>query len=242
MSENSTNHSKQYLLPTLVIVLIAFAGFQTWYMMDMKHKMDSLSSGNQLSQEKLANKIAQNNPVITQKKIATPAINKQQNQSSGNPSALAQNDDFFNQPFAAAGGNWDPYAEIERMQQNMDQMFNNAFGGFNGGSVFHSMFDNTGGLPQMDMQEDNSKYTITLNLPGTDENNISVNLDGQQLTVNGEQNLDQQKQDANGNVIFQQHHSGKFQRSFTLPEPVKPNSLITHVDDGVLTITVNKLG
>ncbi len=94
----------------------------------------------------------------------------------------------------------------------------------------------------MNVDEDNSQYTITLDLPGADQNNISVNLEGQQLTVSGEQSLDQQKKDSNGNVIFQERHSGKFQRSISLPESVKNNSLLTHVDNGVLTITVKKPG
>jgi HSP20 family protein len=240
MSENTTNQSRQYLLSILVIALIAFAGFQTWYMMDMKHKLDAISSGGQASSEKTTDTIAQNNSVIKQNKIDIPEPANQQGQSKKNAPQIAQNDNFFNHPFA--GGNWNPYAEIERMQRDMDRIFNNAFNGVDSAPLFQSMFDNTTALPQMNVEEDGSKYTITLDLPGADKNNLSVNLDGQRLTVSGEQNMDQQKQDANGNVIFQERHSGKFNRSITLPDPVRQNSLVTHVDNGVLTITVNKLG
>ena len=60
------------------------------------------------------------------------------------------------------------------------------------------------------------------------------------LTVNGEQYFNQQEKDAMGNVIFQEHRSGTFQRSLTLPEPVKQNGMETHVANGVLTITMPK--
>jgi HSP20 family protein len=128
----------------------------------------------------------------------------------------------------------------------MDEVFNNAFSGFNSSKDFQPLFRNNTAdniaSPQMKLKEDDKKYTVTVNLPGADEKNISVNLDGQQLTVSGEQDFSQQKKDAAGNVVFQQHRSGTFQRSITLPQPVKQNGMVTNVDNGVLTITVPKAG
>ncbi|MCG6937882.1 MAG: Hsp20/alpha crystallin family protein [Gammaproteobacteria bacterium] len=251
MSENNSTQPKHYLLYTLVILLVGIAGFQTWYLMSMKHHMDVLqgivSSENTGAMNHTAvaqtNSTAAKAPSVSQQIQNGLNAQMQPGQQSrpipADPPSLFD-DDFFNQPFA--GSNWNPYEEIERMQRHMDRVFNNAFGRFNNSPDFQHIFKESSSSPQMKVKEDDSKYTVTVNLPGADEKNISVNLDGQQLTVSGKQDISQQKKDAMGNVIFQERHSGSFQRSITLPEPVKENGMVTHVADGVLTITVPKVG
>ena len=174
-----------------------------------------------------------------QKNLNAQAQAGQQGQAIPADPPSVFDDDFFNQPFA--GQNWNPYEEIQRMQRDMDRMFNHAFSRFNSSPDFQQLFNQGVATPEMDVKEDDARYTVVVNLPGAEEKNISVNLDGQQLTVRGEQDFSQQKKDAMGNVIFQERHTGTFQRSITLPEPVKQNGMVTNVDHGVLTITVPKV-
>jgi len=267
MSENNTtqpqtqnqtqSNPKQYLLFALVILLVGVVGFQAWYMMSMKQNMEAIQSmvspGSNAAVTQTAqltdNTLASPSRSQTQSPVAkTPSVAQNIQKSlnaqaqAGQPQAGKQgqaipvdppsvfDDNFFNQPYT--GQNWNPYAEIERMQRDMDRMFNNAFSRF---------FKESAATPAMDVKEDDAKYTVIVDLPGADEKNISVNLDGQQLTVKGEQDFSQQKKDANGNVVFQERHTGTFQRSITLPEPVKQNGMVTKVDNGVLTITVPKV-
>ncbi len=256
MSENTQGHFKQYFITALIIFLVVIVGFQAWYMMSMNQRLDDIqskheaisgvtSSGSPASASNAT--VSQTPPVANAPSVTRQIPNnlnaQAQTGQQGHPIPLdppsAFDDDFFNHPFG--GGNWNPYAEIERMQRDMDRMFNNAFSRFNNSPEFHNLFEDSTSVPQMDVQEGDSEYTVILNLPGADEKNISVNLDGQQLTVRGEQDFDQQKKDAAGNVIFQERHTGTFQRSITLPEPVKQNGMATHVDNGVLTITVPKV-
>ncbi len=42
--------------------------------------------------------------------------------------------------YSFAVGNWNPYAEIERLQRNMDRIFNNAFNGVVSGPFSRSIF------------------------------------------------------------------------------------------------------
>jgi HSP20 family molecular chaperone IbpA len=242
MSEENTSRSKNRLLSVLVIFLIAFAGVQTWYMVNMKQKLDTLSSTDQTANTTADLALSTTAPLP---KVPPVALNSQPSsqtpatpQKQTNPNAPMQgfNDDFFNHPFASQG--WNPEEIIAAMQQDMDRIFNGSFSQFNHTSNSGNAFN---AIPQLNMQEDNSKFIVTMDLPGAKDNNVSVNLDGQQLTINGRQNFDEQKQDDHGNVVFQQHRSGQFQRSITLPEPVKPGSLVSHVDKGVLTITVSKM-
>lgn len=266
MSENNSIQPKQYLLFALVFLIVGIVGLQTWYLMSMKQQMEAIqgmvNSGNSaLTSNAAVTQTAQLNSNTQEAHSQTPPLSPaakapsvaQQIQKNLNaqmrPGQQGQaipvdppsvfDDDFFNQPFA--GQNWNLYDEIERMQRDMDRMFNNAFSRFNSSTDFEKLFKEGASAPVMDVKEDDRKYTVTVNLPGADEKNISVNLDGQQLTVSGEQDFSQQKKDAMGNVIFQERHSGSFQRSITLPEPVKQNGMVTNVDNGVLTITVPKV-
>lgn len=258
MSEHKSMQPKQVILAGLLLLLVVIVGFQTWYMMSMKQQLNTI----QHKHDAIASMISPASPAPTNNTAAllapsSPAAKQpsaaEQKQKSMNaqtlpgqqapsrpvnpPSLFA--DDFFNPPHSAQ--NWNPYEEIERMQRDMDRMFNNAFNRFNDNPDFQQLFKDSVSTPQMDVQEDASKYTVIVNLPGADEKNISVNLDGQQLTVKGEQDFNQQKKDAMGNVIFQERHSGTFQRSLTLPEPVRNNGMQTQVDNGVLTITIPKV-
>jgi len=266
-AQNKTqSNPKQYLLFALVILLVGVVGFQAWYMMSMKQNMEAIQSmvspGSNAAVTQTAqltdNTLASPSRSQTQSPVAkTPSVAQNIQKSlnaqaqAGQPQAGKQgqaipvdppsvfDDNFFNQPYT--GQNWNPYAEIERMQRDMDRMFNNAFSRFNSNPDFQQLFKESAATPAMDVKEDDAKYTVIVDLPGADEKNISVNLDGQQLTVKGEQDFSQQKKDANGNVVFQERHTGTFQRSITLPEPVKQNGMVTKVDNGVLTITVPKV-
>jgi HSP20 family protein len=251
-----------------VLSLVTVVGFQTWYMMEMKQQLNAVQGSHDAVAKMIAanssasvNKAAISQAPVTKTVIAqassSPAVKKpsvaekidqslkaqtqpaQQAQSTPvNPPSLFD-DPFFSQPYSAQ--NWNPYEEIERMQRDMDRMFNNAFSRFNSNPDFQQLFKEGTSVPEMDVQEDNSKYSVIVNVPGADDKNISVNLDGQQLTVSGKQDFSQQKKDAMGNVVFQERHAGSFQRSITLPDPVKQDGLQTHVDNGVLTITIPKV-
>jgi HSP20 family protein len=259
MSDTKSTQPKQGLLAGLIILLVAIVGFQAWYMMNMKQQLDVIQGNHDtiVGMINSGSSAPANNTAVTQVPSSpvarTPSvvdrIQKSLNaQSQPQPDPQAQSiptnppslfdDDFFNRSSAQ---NWNPYEEIERMQREMDRMFNNAFSRFNNDTDFQQLFKDSTSTPAMDVQDDGSKYSVIVNLPGADEKNISVNLDGQQLTVRGEQDFSQQKKDDMGNVIFQERHSGTFQRSITLPEPVKQNGMETHVNNGVLTITIPKL-
>jgi HSP20 family protein len=246
MSENNSNHSKQLFTVAVLSILVAIIGFQAWYMVSMKQQLDEIQGKHDTLAAVIkpdssapASPVAKKPAVLQRIQKDLNAKSGQQGQSIPADPPSVFDDDLFNRPFF--GQNWNPYEEIELMQQEMDRMFSNAFSSFGSSPDFQGLFSDGISAPQMDVQEDDSKYTVIVNLPGAEEKNVSVNLDGQQLTVKGEQDFNQQKKDANGNVIFQQHRSGAFQRSITLPEPVKQNGMVTHVDNGVLTITVPKV-
>ena len=149
------------------------------------------------------------------------------------------------------GQAWNPYREIERTQQEMDKKFNRRFDRFNNRPGFNYpdlnrpdfqyRFSQSTSTPEMDVKENASQYIVRVNLPGADKNDISVNLNGQRLTVKGKQDNKKQNRDARGNIILQVRQSGRFQRSITLSKPVNQNQMKTRLDNGVLTIIIPKV-
>jgi HSP20 family protein len=95
-------------------------------------------------------------------------------------------------------------------------------------------------MPEMDVKEDRTQYIILVNLPGADENDISVSVDGRRLTIKGKRKSQKQNRSSNGNIVFSERRTGNFRRSITLPEPVIESGMRTKVENGVLTIIIPK--
>jgi HSP20 family protein len=127
------------------------------------------------------------------------------------------------------------HADIARMQQQMDQMFNSAF---QVPSAFDSS-DQQAARVTLDEQGDN--YVVKATIPGATEKDINVNLDGRLLSISSSSQGDQKQTADNGQVLSQEHYTSSFQQAFSLPGPVNASKMKTHFDDGVLTVTIPKL-
>lgn len=246
MSDTGQTQSKQSLLLGLIIVLVIIMAIQAWYMVGMKKQLNGIST-QRLS---VAHQVFQT-PVNT---AAVMAMNSQPAQKSSSTKSKVTpgkhpqvkpkqhtpvfNNGFSTTPFNAQ--NWNPYEEIQQMQRNMNRMFNRTFTHFNQSPDFRQFFSSSVTVPKMDVKENKKQYTIIVNVPGADTKNMSVNLNGQMLTVKGEQNSSEKNKNSNGNIVFQERSSGSFQRTITLPGPVKKSGMKTQISNGVLTITIPK--
>ena len=90
-------------------------------------------------------------------------------------------------------------------------------------------------LPPVDILEKDGNMLLRLEVPGIDEKDINLKLEGDVLTVQGERN----NEDPSGFTYHMtERHHGAFRRSFTLPDSVDPNSIQANYKNGVLTITI----
>lgn len=156
-------------------------------------------------------------------------------------------------PRTYPGPNWDPYEDIRRMHQEMREEMERAFDDLRYGypyapqgstrqqhQDFEYQFRENFSSPRMRVQEDDKQYMISVNIPGADENDVSVRLEGQQLTITGKQKSQQQQSAPDGRFTFSHSRTGKFQRSITLREPVDERGMQTRVENGVLMIRIPK--
>ncbi|MCK9621824.1 MAG: Hsp20/alpha crystallin family protein [Methylobacter sp.] len=155
-----------------------------------------------------------------------------QTKTSNPPKSITSNgDEFFK------GRTWNPYAEMQHMQNEMERMFEDAF------SRFH-MKTPSGRLskmPDVDLQEKPDLYIVTMDAPGADESTMDVKLENQVLhiSITTEQAKDE-TEDKSNQYKYRERFVGQFQRSLTLPGPVNAAKMTTDYHNGVLTITIPK--
>src|ERR1041385_3350144 len=77
-----------------------------------------------------------------------------------------------------------------------------------------------------------------MEVPGIEERDIDVRIEGTTLTVRGERKLDKNEKEENYRRMERQY--GSFTRSFTLPSSVDPTQVSAHYDKGVLKVSLAK--
>lgn len=90
--------------------------------------------------------------------------------------------------------------------------------------------------PRVDVAQSDDGWEITAELPGVDQDDIDLRLDGDILTISGEKR-DERKDDKNR---FVERSYGSFTRSFQLPFTPDPDRITADCDRGVLTIKLPK--
>jgi HSP20 family protein len=159
--------------------------------------------------------------------VTAPArASKGENQATdlaGSPAAWAAT------PFSAS----DPWDQLDQFHNSMDQLFSQEFdlSGANGAREFT--------VPSMDVTNQKDRYEVRMDMPGADKSKLKVNVDGQQLTVSGERQMTDESANG-GKVIRSERATAEFERSMTLPGPVRATAVQAKYENGVLTIDLPK--
>ena len=112
--------------------------------------------------------------------------------------------------------------------------------------LFTSLFDTPTGpapanrrfAPATDIVESDTQYILRADLPGVAEDDISVELDGNVLSISGSRTV--RSAGEPGAVHRQERSSGRFRRSVRLPQGVEASAIEASFDRGVLEVTVEK--
>jgi len=132
---------------------------------------------------------------------------------------------------------WNPYAEIQHMQNEMEQMFDDSFSRFHMKTPLGSLSK----TPDVDLKEKSDRYIVTVNAPGADESSIDVKLEDQVLRISIKtEHAKDETDDKNGKYQYRERFVGQFQRALTLPGPANAAKMNTEYHNGVLTITIPK--
>ncbi len=93
-------------------------------------------------------------------------------------------------------------------------------------------------LPSFDVREGAAAYTFKADLPGIQEADLEISLEGARLTVAGRREAEPLKDGERGHLAERSH--GSFSRTFTLPEDVEGDKVVAELRNGVLTLLVPK--
>jgi HSP20 family protein len=132
---------------------------------------------------------------------------------------------------------WEPFREFSTMQDRMNRM-NRLFRESYSPEGPEDALATTSFAPPVDIYEDEHTIALKLEVPGIDEKDIDVRIEGNTLTVHGERKIEKEEKEENFRRIERQY--GSFTRSFTLPGSVDPGQVSAHYDKGVLKINLAK--
>lgn len=139
-------------------------------------------------------------------------------------------------PVVPPGDPWTAMrADMQRMQAEMEQAFDNAFHRFPAVEPAGPSTE-----ARVSLQEDDGNYLVKATIPGAKESDINVQLDGRLLSISSQIQGGGDEKAGNGEVIGQERYSSSFQQAFTLPGPVNATGMQMDFEDGVLTLTIPK--
>ncbi|PPQ40073.1 HSP20 family protein [Rhodoblastus acidophilus] len=128
----------------------------------------------------------------------------------------------------------DPFRALERdlFGRELAKMFDMPRGV--GGAMAPSMAP----VPAMNIAETEKTIEATLEIPGVEENDIKVRVEGDRLIVSGEKAIETKRDEKDWHVM--ERRFGAFNRSIMLPFEPAPDAIAAHYDKGVLHLTVQK--
>jgi HSP20 family protein len=93
-------------------------------------------------------------------------------------------------------------------------------------------------VPAMNIAETETAIEATLEIPGVEEKDIKVRVEGDRLIVSGEKMMETKKEEKDWHVM--ERRFGSFYRTVLLPFEPATDAIAAHYDKGVLHLTIQK--
>jgi len=92
--------------------------------------------------------------------------------------------------------------------------------------------------PRVDIHESDDSYMIKADMPGVDKEALSVGIEGEMLTIQGQRG--RESLEGRSRIHRLERYHGTFSRSFSLPEDADGNTVNAVYENGELTVTIAK--
>lgn len=126
-----------------------------------------------------------------------------------------------------------PWRELEDVSSRLARFFDD--------SPFRSPGDGGGNwMPSVNVAETKESLVLTAELPGMREEDVSIELENNVLTISGEKMEQRSEGEDERRYHVWERSYGSFRRSFTLPRTVKADEITARFENGVLTIDLPK--
>lgn len=107
--------------------------------------------------------------------------------------------------------------------------------------LFNTLFDDQRTqrwVPAMDLVEADDHFLLKADLPGLGEDDVSIEIRDNALTISGERRSEYEKRERGWYRV--ERATGRFSRSLSLPEGVDPDAVRASFDRGVLEVWIPK--
>ena len=96
-------------------------------------------------------------------------------------------------------------------------------------------------LPSVDVRETEKGYVIEAELPGHEEKDIEIRLDGNNLTIESKKvDVKEEEKTGAGNYLIRERRASSFSRSFKLPENASSEGISASFRNGILSLEIQK--
>ena len=100
-------------------------------------------------------------------------------------------------------------------------------------------------MPSVDIRETENAYVLDMELPGYEEKDIEISVDGSSLFVSSKQEEAKEEkkgggEDSPGTWLLRERRAQSFSRSFKLPENANPAEVSAEFKNGVLCMEIKK--
>ena len=126
-----------------------------------------------------------------------------------------------------------PFEQMTSLRDEINRLFEAPFGDLARTTEFSN-----GWAPALDLREDKDSLVATVEVPGMKKEEIEVSVHEGVLSVSGERTQEAETEESG--VHRRERSYGRFQRTLSLPKPVKVSDIKAAYKDGVLTITMPK--
>ncbi|MCD7806928.1 MAG: Hsp20/alpha crystallin family protein [Lachnospiraceae bacterium] len=97
-----------------------------------------------------------------------------------------------------------------------------------------------GSLMQTDVQENETGYMVTMNIPGVKKENVKAELKDGYLMVTASTNSSNEEKDMGGRYIRRERYQGSCSRSFYVGKDITQEDIKAKFEDGTLKLSIPK--
>ena len=94
-------------------------------------------------------------------------------------------------------------------------------------------------LPSVDVRETEKAYLLEAELPGYDEKDIEVRLEGNNLTIQSKKE-EEKAEEKDRNYLVRERRVSSFSRSFKLPDNADTGAVSASFKNGILSLEIQK--
>ncbi|PSP18784.1 MAG: molecular chaperone [Cyanobacteria bacterium QS_8_64_29] len=128
---------------------------------------------------------------------------------------------------------WDPFRELDSVQQEMNRMFDDLVRTGDGGESGNLTF-----APSAELDETEDAIHLKLEVPGMDPNDLDVQVSDEAISISGERRSEFQHQEGSGRRS--EFRYGRFQRVIPLNARIQNDKVQASYQNGILHLNLPK--